>query len=291
MILEELVSDIVLWSEQHPEHPLPAVESVIVSLGYTAVTLEGNHVGLAYTMLRDVSKGTCSRTRLAGHYHSKTALELAGLHISSDLRDRGIAVAAINALSIFIIRSDSSIQKTSKDFFEILQHPPGSRLLMIGFIRPLAMGLAKRGYEVVVYDDNPHHGKNDSEAGKGGKKGHNENKGANRENGKEQSDAQSHITLAPTQPSIDGFDILVISGSSLVNQTIDGLLAETKTGQEIILIGPSSGCLPGPLFRRGVHAVGGMEVLEPKEALIAIQEGGGTMTFQPFCQKFIFLNE
>src|SRR5262249_42636272 len=63
----------------------------------------------------------------------------------------------------------------------------------------------------------------------------------------------------------------VISTSTVVlNDTLDDLLARCGGATAFALVGPGAGCVPDPLFRRGVTLVGGTWVVDRPALLDAI---------------------
>ena len=61
--------------------------------------------------------------------------------------------------------------------------------------------------------------------------------------------------------------------------TLDDVLAQAAHVKTFVLVGPSAGCVPDPLFARGVSTVGGAEVTDPDafmDVCGALQPWGGT---------------
>jgi uncharacterized protein (DUF4213/DUF364 family) len=54
---------------------------------------------------------------------------------------------------------------------------------------------------------------------------------------------------------------VLVTGSTLMNDTLDGVLACCDKNARVALIGPTAACLPDPLFERGVDVVGSSTVL------------------------------
>jgi len=75
----------------------------------------------------------------------------------------------------------------------------------------------------------------------------------------------------------------VLSTSTiLLNHTVDDMLAHCRKARRIVLIGPSAGCLPEPLFARGVTVVGGSWITDRAgfiDALRAVAEEKETLVF------------
>jgi len=69
-------------------------------------------------------------------------------------------------------------------------------------------------------------------------------------------------------------DIIAITSSSLINHTLEGLLALCPPQSLVVLIGPSTPLTP-LLFERGVSYLSGTLVIDEAAALRTIQQGAG----------------
>jgi uncharacterized protein (DUF4213/DUF364 family) len=89
------------------------------------------------------------------------------------------------------------------------------------------------------------------------------------------SDELPHYVPAERSDEVIGeADVLIITGVTLVNHTLEPILARAKSGAEMAVIGPTAGLLPEPLFNRGVRVVGGVWVRKPDELLDVLAAGG-----------------
>ena len=70
--------------------------------------------------------------------------------------------------------------------------------------------------------------------------------------------------------------VAIITGTTIVNGTIDRLVELSKGAREIAVEGASASVLPDPLFEHGVTIVGGIKVLDLGKLLQIVAEGGGT---------------
>ena len=74
-------------------------------------------------------------------------------------------------------------------------------------------------------------------------------------------------------------DLLVITGTTVINDTLAGLLEMAKPGAQIIVTGPTASMLPDAFFSRGVTTLGGIIVTKPDELLDVISEAGSGYHF------------
>ena len=57
-------------------------------------------------------------------------------------------------------------------------------------------------------------------------------------------------------------DRVLITGSTLINDTLDDVLSHCNPKARVALVGPSASCLPDPIFDRGVDVVGSTMVCD-----------------------------
>jgi uncharacterized protein len=83
--------------------------------------------------------------------------------------------------------------------------------------------------------------------------------------------------------------VVVISGSSLVEGGVDGLLAAARNARCVVLAGPTASPWPSTFFARGVHILGGIRVLDGDKLLQVVGEGGSGYFFEDFAEKMCVL--
>jgi uncharacterized protein (DUF4213/DUF364 family) len=87
-------------------------------------------------------------------------------------------------------------------------------------------------------------------------------------------------------------DIVIITGLTLVNNTLDGLLETVKPEAQIIVTGPSSSFIPDILFQHHVKIVGSVSISNPEKMFQVVSEGGaGYHLFEYCAEKITILNE
>jgi uncharacterized protein (DUF4213/DUF364 family) len=74
-------------------------------------------------------------------------------------------------------------------------------------------------------------------------------------------------------------DFLIITGTTVLNDTLEGILKQVRPGAEVILVGPTASMLPDAFFERGVKAVGSITVSEPDKLLDILAEAGSGYHF------------
>jgi uncharacterized protein (DUF4213/DUF364 family) len=87
-------------------------------------------------------------------------------------------------------------------------------------------------------------------------------------------------------------DTVIITGQTLVNQTIENLLKAIKPGTRLIVTGPTSSFIPDVLFSKGVNIIGAVKATNPELMLKVVSEGGtGYHLFQYCAEKICIVNE
>jgi uncharacterized protein (DUF4213/DUF364 family) len=86
-------------------------------------------------------------------------------------------------------------------------------------------------------------------------------------------------------------DIVIITGLTLVNNTIDGLLASVSQKAQVIVTGPSSSIIPDILFENRVNIIGATRITDPGKLFSVVGElGAGFHLFKYCAQKISILN-
>jgi uncharacterized protein (DUF4213/DUF364 family) len=87
-------------------------------------------------------------------------------------------------------------------------------------------------------------------------------------------------------------DIVIITGLTLVNNTIDGLLSSIKPNTQGIVTGPSSSIIPDILFENKVNIIGATRITNPDLLFTIVSEtGSGYHLFKYCAQKICIINE
>ncbi len=87
-------------------------------------------------------------------------------------------------------------------------------------------------------------------------------------------------------------DVVIITGLTLANNTIDGLLASIPASALVIVTGPSGNVIPDVLFENKVKIIGATRITDPKLLMNIVGEAGtGYHLFQYCAQKICIVNE
>jgi uncharacterized protein (DUF4213/DUF364 family) len=224
------------------------VVDVRIGLGYTGVLLEDGHAGLAYTF-RDQAQPGCNAFDTARPLAGKPAAEVLAMLDSEDAIAAGVALACVNALTN---RSPESV--LAGDILDHLDLRADDRVGMVGQFRPLLAPLRERAAELTVFERIP-------EPDGGIRPAH-----------------EATETLPNCQ-------VALITATSIINHTIDGLLAAVEQCREVVVLGASTPLVPTVFDGTPVTMLSGVVVREPEQALRVVSEGGGMRTFRRYCDK------
>jgi len=210
---------------------------------FCALELDDGSLGLSYVLLDD----TLARLRaldptlgLAG----ADALQLARCYVEGQGAQRTLGFAAANALSGCLYGRAGWRPAASADSLGALDPQPGEAIGMIGLFTPLLARVLASGAQLTVLELKAHL------AGQ---------------------HAGYRVTLDANE--LRHCDKVVSTGTLVLNDTLDRMLALCERARCIALIGPSMGCLPDALFARGVTLLGGSWVTEREAYLNALRRG------------------
>jgi hypothetical protein len=164
----------------------------------------------------------------------RDAADLAQGLVAGDAGERSVALAAVNALSRHLLDRAAFTPDFATNSMGSLALGPGDRLGMVGFFPPLVRRAREQGVPLTVIELK-------SEL--------------------VQESPGLTVTLDPAR--LAGCSEVVCTSTALLNDSLDALLAHARGCREFVLIGPSAGCVPDPLFARGVTALGGAWVTDP----------------------------
>jgi uncharacterized protein (DUF4213/DUF364 family) len=227
-----------------------AVERVCLGIGYTGVKLEGGQAGVCHSLISEMTLDCCRILESAGSLAGRPALEFLEMAGSWDLGERVIGMATVNALSQIVFDNHPErYDVETKNLIDVLEVASNDIVVLVGLIKPFVPVLRSKADELYILE-----------------------RGGRREEGILPDTACEEV--------VPRADVVVITGSSLANGTVDRLLELAGNARTVALVGPTVSCVPDPLFRRGVDYAGGVRIRDADRALQVIAEGGGTPKFR-----------
>ncbi len=232
------------------------VERVVIGLFFSGVKLSNGFAGLSYTPVKDVPQAVCcpsSAGRIFDPFkvNGLPAAEVLTALNSNEPIKTAVAIAALNALSAACwergLTNDYRLQLDT-DAVDVVRMPADRSVALIGAFVPVLRKLKVRGGRWWVIEQDPRTLKGDE---------------------------MSHFVPADqSRQTIAAADVLIITGVTLVNHTLEPILEAARPDAEIAVIGPTASLLPDALFKRGVRVMGGVRVIKPDELLDVLAAGG-----------------
>jgi uncharacterized protein (DUF4213/DUF364 family) len=229
------------------------VENVRIGLAYTAVVLSTRHAGVAYTPTTGLPE--CPVLVDAGKISGKSALNVMNKVELSNLVETAVGVATINALSQAAFEAKPEKYVFSDiDVLDLIQ--PKDKVVMVGYFGPLIHKILRKTRDLYVLEK------------------------------RKIKDKRVHLIFQHDASTVlPSSDILLISGSTLVNKTINQILKLRGNSREVVLLGPTASMVPQPLFKKGVTAVMGVKITDAEKMLRVVSESGGTRQLLSTCAK------
>jgi uncharacterized protein (DUF4213/DUF364 family) len=242
------------------------VTDVRIGVFYTAAQLSDGSTGVAFTP-RGLSDTVCcpksaSAAPPAGKLAGRDAWELALYAQASMPLRRAVGVAVLNALSAAAVKHHGILggqAVAGLDALAAAEVQPDDRVAMVGGFVPFIKALKGRVRDLWVIDKHPEALKEDELA----------------------------FWRSPEQAVdvLSQADVVIITGSSLVEGGIDELLQAAANARRVVLTGPTASPWPPTFFERGVDVLGGIDIADGKRMLQVVSEGGSGYFFEDSAAK------
>lgn len=237
------------------------LERAVFGLFFTGAKLSGGQGGLCFTPVKELPQAVCcpSSARampLSGRLAGRTAADcLADLEHDNILR-KTLAIAVLNALSAACWENRPPKGYSIRhgvDAFDEAVIPEKGKTVVVGALVPVLKRLIAAGADFTVLEQDAR-----------------TLKGAELDHYAPPQDAPKHIP---------GAELLVITGTTVLNDTLPGLLKLAGPGAQVIITGPTASMLPDAFFRRGVTVLGGIMATAPDALLDIVAEAGSGYHF------------
>jgi uncharacterized protein (DUF4213/DUF364 family) len=237
------------------------VERAVIGLFFSGVKLSTGHAGSAATPIKDIPEAVCCPSSamampFPGKLKGRKAAALAEEAVDGTGVRRALGIATLNALAQAAAERAASPEAEmlrDMDAFDAARVEPGEKVVVVGAFAPFLRSLRRIGAEYLVLEKDP-------------------------------------ATLKPVEmpffrPAemaaevVPRADVLLITGTTLINETLERLLGMASPTARIAVVGPTVTMLPDAFFRRGCGILGGVEITDPDAFLDVISEGGSGYHF------------
>ncbi|NMA12861.1 MAG: DUF364 domain-containing protein [Chloroflexi bacterium] len=215
------------------------IKDIRAGLAYTAVMLDDNSCGLAYTFRNELDC-ICGVINEAGSIIGRSASEIIPWLNSKNLLAASMGLATINA-----ILNISSDRWEEGNIITDLKVAPTDTFGMVGNFRPILNVIKNKINNIYVFERHP-----------------------------EKDLSLYSMDDIPTH--LSKCNLVVVTATSIINHTIDEVLSYCSGAQEVYLVGPSCPMSPEIFGDYNVTILAGDVVTSPERTLQIVSQGGGT---------------
>lgn len=205
------------------------------------VILEDGSAGLYYAWLGGEQSAIQEKFSV-DNFKGLPAMEAAGLFRSDDPCDCSVGLAAINAITRSVYHQTGYNRPDSPDTIGGLDFEQGDHVGMIGFFPSLICRLRDLQINLTVIEKKTKF---------------------------LEQDDNFRVVLEPEY--LQDCNKIISTAATLLNNSIDEILTYVRSASDVVVIGPTAGFFPDPLFDRGVTAIGGTEIVDADRALVRIR--------------------
>jgi uncharacterized protein (DUF4213/DUF364 family) len=233
-----------------------AVERAVIGLFFTGVKLTTGHAGACATPIKSIPEAVCCPSSamampFPGKLKGRPARDIIKEAFSDHGIRRGVGIAAVNALAelCWERRPHPLVElRRGLDAFDANSFRPDDRTVVIGAFVPFLKELKRRKQPFLVLEKDPGTLK-----------------------------AEELPFYRPAEMArevVPAADVLLITGTTLLNDTLEDLLSWARPDARVTVVGPTVGLLPDAFLARGADILGGVRITEPDAFLDLLAEGG-----------------
>lgn len=232
------------------------IERAVVGLFFTGIKLSTGHAGACATPVKEIPEAVCCpSSAMAMPFPGK----LRGSHADRLIDEavwqtgirRAVGVAALNALAQLTAehRAPAAFDLIEDlDAFAGAEVKADEKVVVVGAFAPFLRELRKLGATHWVLEKDPSTLK---------------------------PQEMPHFRPAEMAPQIvPQADVLFITGTTVLNDTLDELIALARPEARIVVVGPTVTMVPDAFFEAGCQMLGTIRIAEPDQFLDVLAEGG-----------------
>jgi len=245
------------------------IEDLVIGVFFTGVKLSTGHSGVAFTPIGEIPEAVCcpttaARMPQAGELGGKPAFEILSYSLDKNVLKSAIGIATLNALSQAILQKNADpaydiVKET--DGFDLLKIRPNETVSLIGAFGPYIRRLKTMGNRFFIIEKNTQTLRPD-------------------EMKYFKPEAEMAFALQESQA-------VVMTGTAIVNHTIDAILSHLSGNQRAAIIGPTASMLPDAFFKRGIQIMAGISILDPGRMIQILKQGGSGYHLLKECSEKI----
>jgi uncharacterized protein (DUF4213/DUF364 family) len=239
-----------------PELDGIAVERAVIGLFFTGVKLTTGHAGACATPIKSIPEAVCCPSSamampFPGKLKGRPARDVIKEAFSDHGIRRGVGIAAVNALAeLCWERRPHPLVELQRgvDAFGANSFRPDDLTVVIGAFVPFLKELKRRKQPFLVFEKDP-----------------------------DTLKAEEMPFYRPAEMArevVPQADVLLVTGTTLLNDTLEDLLSWARPEARVTVVGPTVGLLPDAFLKRGADYLGGVQITDPDAFLDLLAEGG-----------------
>ncbi len=244
-----------------PELDRIVIERAVLGLFYTGVNLSAGTAGTCATPREAIPGDVCCPVSaravpFPGQLKGRPAAEVMQDALSPDGLSRAVGIATLNALTELCWRRRPSAAVEllpDADAFDATGFRAEDRVVVVGAFVPFLKELKRRRQPFLVLEQNPAMLKPE--------------------------EMPFYRPAETAREVVPEADVLLITGATLLNDTLEDLLALARPEARVTILGPTVGMVPDAFLARGADILGSVRITQPDAFLDLLAEGGSAPHF------------
>ena len=217
---------------------VPTVDETAKKSNFAAILLEDDTIGVFFIAISQEVKKLIEKID-SKVYKGQSPIDLAKNFSSKDLYEKSLSMGCINSISQYIFKKTDFPFDYTSDSLGLLNINENDVIGMVGFFPPLVSLIERKENKLIIIE---------------------------KKEALIKKEKNWVVTLDPVK--LEGCNKVLITSTTVLNETIDDILRFCSNAEKISIIGPTAGFLPDPLFKRGINVVGGTRIYGTQEFLL-----------------------
>ncbi|OFX28337.1 MAG: hypothetical protein A2033_05945 [Bacteroidetes bacterium GWA2_31_9] len=245
------------------------ISEVRIGVFMTAIKLSDNSYGISSTV-PNIQMNCNKKNRDFGDFTPNNIVGKKVIDLLETTKQNGIidtlTVAVLNAVSSRIIENSNYKILSNTDPIDLIDLNSGKTITIVGAFHSYIQKISATNSKLYVLELN--------------------------EDAFMEDDKKYYVPTSDYPKILPISDVVLITGLTLVNNTLDDLLKTVKPETQIIVSGPSSSFIPDVLFANNVKIIGSLKITNPELMLKVISEAGAGYHLFNYCaEKICIVND